>query len=213
MPYASCDVTHSSPNPAVSHTPHGNTRAPQSPGDCRPPPVPTRRTTRSQLSPTTRGAGCHTSWQLADSSAPSSEMRPQGQRQGDAHLVPQQQIVGFHVEGQSPSPSPASILQDSMNAISSGSPTPVIIPPQFQVGKQRMIWRLLLGCIGSLERLPGFLPPSTPLPVCALMCLLTEPAIPGAAGVLDGHAQPGERRSRQPAGRLFCRRPQLCTAC
>ncbi|WIA19399.1 hypothetical protein OEZ85_004019 [Tetradesmus obliquus] len=42
------------------------------------------------------------------------------------------QVVGFHVEGQSPSPSPNSILQDSLRTISAGSPTPVIIPPQFQ---------------------------------------------------------------------------------
>jgi hypothetical protein len=61
-------------------------------------------------------------------------MRPQ--RPSEGHLpVPQQQIVGFHVEGQSPSPNPASILQESMRTVSSGSPTPVIIPPQsFQVG-------------------------------------------------------------------------------
>lgn len=36
------------------------------------------------------------------------------------------------VEGQSPSPSPTSFLgEDSSRQITSGSPTPVIIPPQF----------------------------------------------------------------------------------
>ncbi len=49
------------------------------------------------------------------------------------HVEPAMQVVGFHVEGQSPSPSPTSILQDSLRKISAGSPTPVIIPPSFQV--------------------------------------------------------------------------------
>eukprot|EP00877_Chromochloris_zofingiensis_P001956 jgi/Chrzof1/11761/Cz06g09010.t1 len=48
------------------------------------------------------------------------------------HHMPAMQVVGFHVEGQSPSPNPASILQDSMRKITAGSPTPVIIPPSFQ---------------------------------------------------------------------------------
>lgn len=46
---------------------------------------------------------------------------------------PAVQVVGFHVEGQSPSPAPPSILQDSLRKISAGSPTPIIIPPAFQV--------------------------------------------------------------------------------
>lgn len=43
---------------------------------------------------------------------------------------PVKQVVGFHVEGTSPSPTQPSLLQASMTA---GSPTPVIIPPSFQV--------------------------------------------------------------------------------
>lgn len=63
-----------------------------------------------------------------------SQMGMRQQRHSDGQTnVPQQQIVGFHVEGQSPSPSPNSILQESLRTISTGSPTPVIIPPQFQV--------------------------------------------------------------------------------
>jgi hypothetical protein len=46
---------------------------------------------------------------------------------------PAVQVVGFHVEGQSPSPGPSSLLADSMRKITAGSPTPVIIPPHFQV--------------------------------------------------------------------------------
>ncbi|GIL72235.1 hypothetical protein Vretifemale_2614 [Volvox reticuliferus] len=42
---------------------------------------------------------------------------------------PVKQVVGFHVEGASPSPTQPSLLQASMTA---GSPTPVIIPPSFQ---------------------------------------------------------------------------------
>ncbi|KAG2483997.1 hypothetical protein HYH03_017164 [Edaphochlamys debaryana] len=42
---------------------------------------------------------------------------------------PVKQVVGFHVEGASPSPPGLSLLQNEMTA---GSPTPVIIPPTFQ---------------------------------------------------------------------------------
>ncbi|GLI64185.1 hypothetical protein VaNZ11_007377 [Volvox africanus] len=42
---------------------------------------------------------------------------------------PVKQVVGFHVEGASPSPTQPSLLQAAMTA---GSPTPVIIPPSFQ---------------------------------------------------------------------------------
>jgi hypothetical protein len=41
------------------------------------------------------------------------------------------QVVGFHVEGMSPSPVPPSLLGDRKPV--AGSPTPVIIPPTFQV--------------------------------------------------------------------------------
>lgn len=58
----------------------------------------------------------------------------EARRRSDGHNEPAVQVVGFHVEGQASSPSPAtSILQDSLRKISTGSPTPVIIPPQFQV--------------------------------------------------------------------------------
>ncbi|GFR40016.1 hypothetical protein Agub_g551 [Astrephomene gubernaculifera] len=42
---------------------------------------------------------------------------------------PVKQVVGFHVEGATPSPTQPSLLQGTMTA---GSPTPVIIPPTFQ---------------------------------------------------------------------------------
>jgi translation initiation factor eIF-2B subunit delta len=45
---------------------------------------------------------------------------------------PAKQVVGFHVEGASPSPTPPSLLQGGVTA---GSPTPVIIPPVFQVAR------------------------------------------------------------------------------
>lgn len=70
-------------------------------------------------------------------------MRPARHSDG-THNVPQQQIVGFHVEGQSPSPSPSSILQDSLRTISTGSPTPVIIPPQFQVGREPLLQQQIM---------------------------------------------------------------------
>ncbi|KAG2430459.1 hypothetical protein HXX76_009982 [Chlamydomonas incerta] len=42
--------------------------------------------------------------------------------------APAKQVVGFHVEGASPSPTAPSLL----NTMTAGSPTPVIIPPTFQ---------------------------------------------------------------------------------
>jgi hypothetical protein len=64
------------------------------------------------------------------------DQRPlEARRRSDGHNEPQMQVVGFHVEGQSPSPAAPSMLQDSLRTISSGSPTPVIIPPQFSVGR------------------------------------------------------------------------------
>jgi translation initiation factor eIF-2B subunit delta len=51
--------------------------------------------------------------------------------QGTSAQVPVMQVVGFHVEGMSPSPVPNSILGDRKQV--AGSPTPVIIPPTFQV--------------------------------------------------------------------------------
>lgn len=47
------------------------------------------------------------------------------------HMPPVKQVLGFHVEGASPSPPGPGLLQ---NAVTAGSPTPVIIPPTFQVG-------------------------------------------------------------------------------
>lgn len=60
---------------------------------------------------------------------------PVGRRRSESgNNEPAVQVVGFHVEGQSPSPSPGpSILADSLRKISAGSPTPIIIPPSFQV--------------------------------------------------------------------------------
>ncbi|GBF93276.1 translation initiation factor eIF-2B subunit delta [Raphidocelis subcapitata] len=56
----------------------------------------------------------------------------EGRKRGDEQNAPRQTVVGFHVEGRAPSPSPgSSILTDPAARISS-SPTPVIIPPQFQ---------------------------------------------------------------------------------
>ena len=51
--------------------------------------------------------------------------------QGTSASVPITQVVGFHVEGMSPSPVPPSLLGDRKPV--AGSPTPVIIPPTFQV--------------------------------------------------------------------------------
>lgn len=53
--------------------------------------------------------------------------RPDGQNQ------PAVQVYGFRLEGRTPSPDPGnSILNEEAIKISA-SPTPVIIPPQFQV--------------------------------------------------------------------------------
>lgn len=75
----------------------------------------------------------------------------EARRRSDGHNEPQMQVVGFHVEGQSPSPSPASLLQDSLRTISTGSPTPVIIPPQFQVRQQMPSNSAVHGFPSSIE--------------------------------------------------------------
>jgi hypothetical protein len=54
---------------------------------------------------------------------------------GGSSNQPAVQVVGFHVEGQTPSPRPGSILHEDKKLIS-GSPVPVIIPPSFQVTHQ-----------------------------------------------------------------------------
>lgn len=47
--------------------------------------------------------------------------------------TPAMQVVGFHVEGASPSPVMGSLLAGTATVVGAGSPTPVIIPPSFQV--------------------------------------------------------------------------------
>ena len=45
---------------------------------------------------------------------------------------PAVQVVGFHVDGATPSPEQESLLNDDV-PFAASSPTPVIIPPSFQV--------------------------------------------------------------------------------
>ena len=60
--------------------------------------------------------------------APGGELSRTSVSQGiDA---PTRKVVGFHVEGVTPSPVDSDVIQ---NAIKSGSLSPVIIPPSFQV--------------------------------------------------------------------------------
>lgn len=49
------------------------------------------------------------------------------------------QVVGFHVEGASPSPRPTT-LSDTASRDVSSSPSPVIIPPLFQVRAHTGFW-------------------------------------------------------------------------
>lgn len=79
-------------------------------------------------------------------------------RRSDGSLLPHMQVVGFHVEGATPSPIVGSTLLSSLPA-GAGSPSPVIIPPTFQVcytqhvckhtdscaGLYRVSWLLLFG--------------------------------------------------------------------
>lgn len=57
--------------------------------------------------------------------------------------APTRKVVGFHVEGASPSPSNNDMIK---NAIKSGSLSPVIIPPSFQVRVGRDHGRTLEPC-------------------------------------------------------------------
>ena len=47
---------------------------------------------------------------------------------------PPVKVVGFHVEGAAPSPGREVTLGEQPHGIKSNSPSPVIIPPSFQVG-------------------------------------------------------------------------------
>jgi hypothetical protein len=62
----------------------------------------------------------------------------------NAGPTPALQVVGFHVEGSSPSPGQPSVLADHSPPPGAGSPTPVIIPPAFSnqvwCGSQELSW-------------------------------------------------------------------------
>lgn len=55
-------------------------------------------------------------------------------RRSDGMVLPHMQVVGFHVEGATPSPIIGSTLLSSLPA-GAGSPSPVIIPPTFQASQ------------------------------------------------------------------------------
>ncbi len=88
---------------------------------------------------------------------------------GKDQLQPAVQVVGFHVEGGSPSPAlHPSLLAGMMTA---GSPTPVIIPPTFQV-------RGALGATASLGARLEHGPSGT---LVSLTCLLPWMPAPRSA--------------------------------
>lgn len=60
-------------------------------------------------------------------------------------------VVGFHVEGTSPSPSSDTVLKE---AVKSGSLSPVIIPPSFQVRVLVMMGEVMSCCVPLTIEIP-----------------------------------------------------------
>ena len=57
-----------------------------------------------------------------------------GRSKKNVEKSPPVKVVGFHVEGATPSPGRETTLGEQPPNVKSNSPSPVIIPPSFQVG-------------------------------------------------------------------------------
>lgn len=123
-------------------------------------------------------------------------------------LPPVVQVVGFHVEGASPSPN---LLSNVLvgGGMTAGSPTPVIIPPSFQVRrKQRAAaagvpspsWLLHAGLhVVRMACVPAALDSIRACPASACVCPCCCTSVPRAARVVE-QQQDSPRCCHRPHG-------------